>query len=436
MTLSCFPLLGLQACRGGSTDWNVVLISIDTLRADHLGCYGYERATSPHLDSLCRESVVFREAIAQAPSTLPSHASILTSLLPAHHGALFADKAPLAQEIITLAELLREEGYRAASFNGGGQIARVWGLDQGFEIYESKGGDHRFKDVIDAGEDWLRQIGRSTPEQPFFLFLHTYEVHHPYSPTAEDLERFAAGPPPERFGPTVELDELKRLNGGPRPIDQAAAEFIPAAYDAEIRSMDRGLGRLMEVLDDLGLDDETLIVFTSDHGEEFGEHGWYGWHSHTLYDELLHVPLILRFPEGKHAGKSVRRPVRSLDIAPTVLDVLGIPVPDQFSGISLLKVMSGPVDDPLLAISQRDVPSSGPPIASIRSHRWKYYNGYLYDLRNDPGEARDVSAENWGVVRSLKASLDQALEGRRAPASDPVDLDAQTQERLKALGYL
>lgn len=436
ITLSIFLLVGLQACGGDAPGWNVVLISIDTLRPDHLGCYGYERDTSPNLDALCRESVVFREPIAHAPSTLPSHASILTSLIPAHHGASFADKTPLPQEIVTLAEVLQEEGYRTASFNGGGQIDPVWGLDQGFEIYEAKKGDDFFMEIVGSGEGWLRKIRKQTPEAPFFLFLHTYEVHHPYSPSTEDLRRFADPPTSDRFGSAVDVQELKRLNHGPRPIEEGVAEFIRASYDAEIRSMDRGLGRLMEVLEQLGVDEKTLIVFTSDHGEEFGEHGWYGWHSHTLYDELLRVPLVIRFPEAQYAGKRVRRPVRSLDIGPTVLEVLGVPTPGQFSGVSLLEVMEGDVEDRQFAVSQRDVPSRGSPVASIRTHRWKYYNGFLYNLIEDPGETYDVSSNHWEVVRGLKARLEQALEGRKPPEADPVDLDQETRERLEALGYL
>jgi len=293
---------------------NVLLVSVDTLRPDHLGCYGYARDTSPNLDAFCRESVVFRQTIAQAPSTLPSHASILTSLLPAQHGALFADRS--------------------------------------------------------------------------------------------------------------------------RPLAPGMLEFIEGAYDAEIRSMDRALGKLLSLLEDLGLADSTLVVFTSDHGEEFGEHGWYGWHAHTLYDELLRVPLVVRFPDGLGAGHEISRQVRSLDIAPTVLEAVELAVPEQFGGIGLLGAIRGEPLERLFAISQKDIPTSREPVTSVRTERWKYYNGVLYDLKNDPEEQFDVSNSHWDLVKGFRTMLDETFEHAQSSTGDPVELDAETRRQLEALGYL
>jgi len=414
---------------------NVLLVSVDTLRPDHLGCYGYARDTSPNLDALCRESVVFRQTIAQAPSTLPSHASILTSLLPAQHGAFFADRHALDSSILTLTEVLQAKGYRTAAFTGGGQMEAVWGLNQGFETYESIKNDH-FEQIVDKARTWLGRIREESPSSPFFLFLHTYEVHHPYTPDEADLARFVDPKSGGWLGPSVEISELKQLNNRSRPLAPGMLEFIEGAYDAEIRSMDRALGKLLSVLEESGLADSTLVVFTSDHGEEFGEHGWYGWHAHTLYDELLRVPLVVRFPDGLGAGHEISRQVRSLDIAPTVLEAVELAVPEQFGGTGLLRAIRGEKLDRLFAISQQDLSRTQRPAASVRTERWKYYDGRLFDLKADPGEQVNVSNSHWDLIEGFRAVLDETLENARLSGGDPVELDSETRHQLKALGYL
>ena len=428
----CLALLG--SCRGQLPGWNVVLISIDTLRPDHLGCYGYERPTSPNLDALCEESVVFRQAISHAPSTLPSHASLFSSLVPQHHGASFENRRPLADEIVTLPEVLRGYGYRNVSFNGGGQIADGWGVDQGFDVYRSLD-EHSFGQVVDLGVDWLasEQAGRS----PFLLFLHSFEVHHPYTPSAEDLRHFAD---PEAldatwFGRSIEIEELRRINQGAVELSDEELELLVSAYDAEIRSMDRALGRLLGALREGDHFDRTMIVFTSDHGEEFGEHGQYGWHAHSLYEELLRVPLVIKLPESRFAGERVARQVRLIDVAPTVLDALEAPIPDEFSGVSLLEILRGVPVPPLLAVSMRDTPDQVPRQQSIRAGRWKLSNGFLRDLRRDPSETLHFGLNRPDLLRELQRVLDEVAEGPKHTAEE-LELDPETEERLEALGYL
>lgn len=413
---------------------NVVLISIDTLRADHLGCYGYGRATSPNLDALCREAAVFDQAISQAPSTLPSHASMFTSLLPGQHGASFARRLPLSDQVVTLTEVLKRHGYRTASFNDGGQIAFRWNLHQGFDVYEvNHTKSVTFERVVGEGLRWLDEAGGA--EAPFFLFLHTYEVHHPYTPSARDLERVGAAAYDGPLGGTVQIRELVRINRGSVEVDDQDRAFIEDAYDAEIRSMDRALGYLLDGLRERRLLDRTLLVFTSDHGEELGEHGQMGWHSNTLFDEVLRVPLVLRFPQERWAGESIRRQVRLIDLAPSVVEALALGPPESWQGVSLLPLLRGDAMKPLLAVSQIDQKGE-PAILSLRTGRWKLYGGKLYDLQADPAERLDASTGRFDLIEALNARLAQLNAGPGAPASAPIELSPETQERLEALGYL
>ncbi len=417
---------------------NVILISIDTLRADHLGCYGYGPPTSPNLDRWSREAVVFEHAFSQAPSTLPSHASIFTSMLPSHHGALYSVGRPLPDRATTTAEILQAQGYETAGFHGAGQVSGEFGLGQGFDQYVAVKG--RFRDVVEAAVNWLDRPRAG----PFFLFLHTYEVHHPYTPAPEYLELFDNGYVGE-LPDHITLAELRRINGDVAPqleIDEADLDHIVAAYDAGIRSMDDGFGQLVTALEERGLGENTLVIFTSDHGEEFDEHGRVGWHSHSLYDELLRVPLVIRLPGGAHAGQRVDGVVRLLDVAPTITDVLELPDAASFQGVSVRPLLNAN-PPPRMAISQKDT-KYDPPVSSLRTSDWKLYEDIvvrriyrdrLFDLRADPGEHHNVLASNLAVARDLAARL-RAIEAL-LPGLDggPVVLSPETIERLRLLGY-
>lgn len=409
---------------------NVILISIDTLRPDHLGCYGYERPTSPNLDALCRESVVFEQAISHAPSTLVSHASMLSSLLPHQHGASIGARRALPEDVTTLPEVLRERGYRTASFNAGAQMAARWGLAQGFDVYEAnRQGEDRFDPIVSQAMGWL---DGEEGAAPFFLLLHTYEVHHPYTPSQEDLAAIGASLYEGWLGTEVELEELRQINERARIPSSEDLDFIVAAYDAEIRSMDRALGRLVSELRARGLLQNTLLVFTSDHGEEFNEHGQMGWHSHSLYDELLKVPLVVRFPDQRWAGERVRRQVRLIDLAPTLLDALAARGPGSWRGVNLLRILRDEEVEPLVAVAKRDEGES----YALRTERWKYYDGRLFDLRSDPAELENLAPSAWDFVEDLKAELDRILQDGRPENTDPVELGPEARRRLEALGYL
>ena len=413
---------------------NVVLISIDTLRPDHLGCYGYEVPTSPHLDQFCEESVLFEQAIAQAPSTLHSHASIFSSLLPHHHGASWGAKTRLPDEAVTITEVLKAAGFATAGFAGGGQMDRVFGLDQGFDVYDQPGQEH-FLGTVRRGIEWLDE----TPNRPFFLFLHSYEVHHPYTPSAEHLAMVATdyeGSLPDE----ISIDFLREVNSKVTEIDSADLDHIISTYDAEIRSVDDGFSFLVAALEERGLYEDTLIVFTSDHGEEFGEHGVVGWHSHSLYDELLRVPLMIRFPGAAHAGVKVEEQVRSLDIAPTIAAILGLPIPDEFDGADLTSVVAAGETPELLAISRMDR-RRGNERSSIRTERFKMLTpGVLFDLTKDPSEQWDTPMfeppSQRETVKELERALEEALSSREPLEIEQVAPSEATLDELRALGYI
>lgn len=240
-------------------DWNVVLISIDTLRADHLGAYGYERNTSSHIDDLAAQGVLFMEHIAPASSTLPSHASMFTSLNPfAHKAELSNTNIPLDRKLTTLTEVLKNENFATVAFTGGSQLASEYGLGQGFDIYNDEGGG--IEKVLDKTLSWLRK----NKDQRFFLFFHTYETHHPYTPPEPYNSLFY----PEyngKLGKNISIETLFDINEGRLKIDKNDINHIISIYDGEIAYMDEKLNLLFNELKVLGLWDKTLIVFTSDH---------------------------------------------------------------------------------------------------------------------------------------------------------------------------
>jgi arylsulfatase A-like enzyme len=405
----------------------IILISLDTVRADHLGIYGYDLPTSPALDRFAASAVVFDDAVAQASATLASHASILTSRIPRHHGASFANRHGLGAGVPTLAGLLRDAGYRTAAFTGGGQLDRRFGLDRGFEEYRETRFNQNFHDTAGLGIEWLR----AHRGERVFLFLHTYEPHHPYVARGlRGLESDYDGPLP----PVISLELLKEIKSGSREIDERDLRHIVNAYDNDLRSTDDGFRRLHRFLRRQGLLEDALIVVTSDHGEEFGEHGSVGWHGHTLYEELLRVPLIVKLPGNAHAGTRVPSSVRGLDIAPTILELAGVPVPDGFQGVSLRPLMSPgslSVDRP--ALSELDaVPSS----VSYRRRPWKLDGARLFDLDADPLEARDLAPVEPERLESLNQSVREWLGILPPPAPERVELEDSTLEQLRALGYL
>ncbi len=328
------------ACSGDSAEpWRrtrgYLLISIDTLRADHLGAYGYDRNTSPFLDSLAERGLVFDNAIVQLPGTLPSHMSMLTGLYPAEHG-VYPPAAVLPEEIPTLAELFQRAGFRTGGFTEGGYVSGNFGFARGFEVFsdEADRGPTGVRQTFDRGIQFLDQLAK---KDRFFLFLHTYAVHDPYDPPEGYRSLFWSAAIPETFAPTG--PNLVAVNRGQSEVTEEAVRYYEALYDAGIRYLDDELQRLFNELGSMGLIDNMTVIITSDHGEEFMEHG--KMVHEQIYHELLHVPLLVLHP-GLEEGRRVESLVQSIDIAPSFVQLAGLEGATKMSGVSLMQKLDEP----------------------------------------------------------------------------------------------
>jgi arylsulfatase A-like enzyme len=413
-------------------DPNIVLISIDTLRRDHLSTYGYRKKTSPFLDTLAGESAVFNNAIAQAPYTVTSHITMMTSLWPSTHQILTHD-----YQDRLLPQVLKAWGYQTAGFTGGGQVSAVYGFDRGMDVYDFEGG--RSEVIFPKATEWIAK----TLGNPFFLFLHTYDVHMPYEP-----------PPPydSLFDPAYD-GVVGRWTEGCVVIDESALfNRILDLYDGEIRYVDAQIQRVVQFLREKGLYENTMLIITSDHGEEFMEHGTMACHAHTLYNELLLIPLIIKFPKGQWAGRTILDPVALNDLMPTVLGSIDIPVPSHSQGESLLDYLEGKVkrDRQRPIFSEQVVIRDDPRIeVSIQTLSEKYYQkldlpGEYYDLISDPAEKHSLAEIQKkrvsGLVKTIReyisANTKLAKLGSETQGGRSQEIDKRTVEKLKALGYI
>lgn len=474
------------ACKGGKPETplprRVILISVDTLRADRLNAYGYKaRRVSPAMDRLAQDGILFEDHVSAAPWTTPSHMSLFTGLSPTAHGITRSFKVML-QELLdaqgferlsderpTLAEGLSKAGLRTAAFTGGVTLDERMGFGRGFEKYHTFMGKLNERKVSRL----LRWIRRNR-DAPFFVFWHTFEVHAPYLhgdflgdvlPPAEarslqeGLDAVAA-----RRRDAIELRPAKDLLRERKAYTRGVTS---ALYDGGILSMDRWLTRLFDELKALRLYDETLIVLTSDHGEQLGENAgnggnrsrdgdFYGIHGNTLYDELLRVPLIIKLPGGQHAGRRVSSISRTIDIMPTVLDVLGLPTPPQLQGESLRPSWERPGGKTREAISESL--STRDEGKSVRDGPYKYIVSMttaqvdahgrstiparpslveLYDLATDPGEKTNlIKKPGMAQVATRLDALLRLRVAERVGRSSSVPMDPEALEKLRALGYV
>jgi arylsulfatase A-like enzyme/Tfp pilus assembly protein PilF len=390
---------------------NVILITLDTTRADRLGCYGYAGAVTPNLDALARKGVRFAKAYAQVPLTLPSHTSIMTGLNPYAHGVHNNGTYALPPGTPTLAQTLKAQGYRTAAFTASFSVDSRFGLDLGFDLYDddiqpgspfkSVNGERRAEQVLQVFEPWFEK--NAGGPDPFFAWIHFFDPHLPYNP--------------------------------PSPIRE---EFPGRPYDGEIAYMDAIVGQVMLRLKAKDLLAKTLVVVVGDHGESFGEKGEWG-HGVFLYEPAVHVPLLL-FAEGRlPAGKVVPARVRLIDILPTVLDLLEIPVPGKVQGESLLPYIQGRKTADLDTYLETFYPRENFGWAALTgfvSGPWKYIEAprrELYNLPQDPAEndnraAKDKTAD--GLKAKLRAALQEGAPSSRRTASE------SEMARLRSLGYV
>jgi arylsulfatase A-like enzyme len=345
--LSCgLVLAGGSGCaREGKPSGRFILVSLDTLRADHLGAYGYGRPTSPFLDSLARRGTLFENAVAQLPGTLPSHMSIFTGLYPPEHGVY--PEAALSPLIRTLPEVLRAEGFRTAGHSEGGYVAGRYGFARGFEewsdewpMFERAGELVKSREAVKRTfRLGLESLRRLRDRDAFLLFLHTYSIHDPYDPPEPYRSLYWPGPPPPGAFAAKGRD-LAAFNRGERALAPRAVEYYQALYDAQINYTDDVLREFFAGIAALGLADSVTVIVTSDHGEEFLEHGKLV--HEQLYPECLHVPLLV-LPPGQKAGRRIPALVQSIDLAPTVYELAGVPPSRRpsMSGRSLAPFLEG-----------------------------------------------------------------------------------------------
>jgi arylsulfatase A-like enzyme len=440
------------------TGQNVVLVSIDTLRADHLGCYGYERATSPHIDNLAAESVTFLNTYASSPWTLPSHVSLLTSLHGVHHQVYYDDDA-MDPDLFTLADACRQNHLYCAAFTGGGFVSSVYGFSKGFDSYSNDAGSVFRQDsaehLFNLVSSWLDQ----NKNKSFFIFLHTYQPHNPYACPYPYKTMFVREGAKWRH-----LDIMGYLGGAAgifRKLTNEERLNIIGLYDGEIRYTDEKLiGPLVEKLKNLGLFDQTMFIFTSDHGEEFYDHQGWG-HGHSLYDESLKVPLIIKFPDSRFAGRRIDTFVNLVDVVPTILDEFQIPFSDRkMDGRSLFPVIEGreKADRIFLAdIAGNVLNSHIPQKMAMNSRKIKLIlnKGYqredlgfflfpppelepveLYDLLNDPEEKQDAAEKRSRLANSLIQKINKIYKEAKKRDIRKLEIDEELKKQLKALGYI
>lgn len=400
-------LCALAGCGGDRTSFEeapIILISIDTLRSDHLPAYGYQGAETPAIDALRRDSILFERAYSHVPLTLPSHASILSGVLPTEHGV--RDNAGYVFEAAKhpyLPRLLKEAGYETAAFVSSFVLHRETGLATGFDVYDEAPDTNRASDaaVERSGMETMRAVsgwlsGRG--ERPFFLFVHLYDPHAPYQ--------------------------------APEPF---ASRRRDSPYDGEIEASDAAVGALIEELKRKGIYDRATIVLLSDHGEGLGEHGE-AQHGIYLYRESLQVPLLVKLPDGRRAGESVAAPAQLADVAPTLLRLVGRPVPAEIDGRDLLASAAPPARQIYAETFYPRLHFGWSELASLIDDRFHYIHGpapELFDLAADPAETRNVLERE----RRAYSTLRQALDAYPRELAEPGHVDAETAGRLAALGY-
>ncbi len=388
---------------------HVVLISLDTCRADHLSCYGHARATTPHIDALAEQGTLFRHALTPIPLTLPAHASMLTGMIPPYHGKRENKDVYFDPTHVTLAALLKAKGYRTGAFVGAQVLNARLGLSRGFDIYHDQfanrgKSERRAEEVNRAAFAWLEQ----QKDSPVFLFLHYYDPHDTYDP-------------PEPF----------------------ATSFKEDPYAGEIAYTDHCIGQVVARLKRLGMYDSSLIIVTGDHGEMLGEHGE-TTHMFFIYQSAMKVPLVCKLP-GSHAARTVDDLASIIDIVPTVCDLLDITPPAGIQGKTLAPYFSSkppqPEDRYLYCESLYPTKYEANSLLGVIGRQWKYIQTTrpeLYDLQQDPGEDTNLIESRPDQARAIKEYLAQILAQSVRVAKPPEDtpLDAESLRHLQSLGYV
>jgi len=449
-------LIGIVAFGLGGVLWldlgrgpapNLLLITVDTLRADHLGAYGYRRATSPNVDALAKESLLFRRAFSQAPETNPSLSSLMTSHYP-HETKVFRNFHQLQPGTVTLAELLKSHGWHTGAVISNYSLRRGSGFEQGFEDYDDRmedlatptweGIERVASKTTAAALDWLRRHR----EDQFFLWVHYMDPHAPYTPPSPFNKLFTNEQPDQVKHLPILSGFVGGVGTGGIPFyaqlgTRTEAQYYVSQYDGEIALFDHGLGELIREVRTLGLLERTMVILTSDHGEGMGEHDYYFNHPEFVYSGLIHVPLLIRLPGRSPESREFSEPVALVDVLPTILNVLSLEVPKAIKGQNLLNPRPRPIwTETYFATTKAALISNGLKLiltGDILS---------LYNLDQDFYETRDLLAD--GSLTDLEAAkrMREELEaiGQRDELSlGPAlkwDVLPESLKKLKALGYV
>jgi arylsulfatase A-like enzyme len=392
---------------------NVLIIGVDTLRPDHLGCYGYGRDTSPAIDRLAAEGVLFENAISQSPWTLPSFSTVFTSLYPSQHGAMSA-VSRMRESLPTLAAILAEHGYATGAVVNATVLRPEYGLNRGFDYYDPTPPRGRRADGATAAVlEWTEKH----KDRPFMMFAHYFDPHEPYAPLPPYDTLFDTGYDGRIGNAFVLHDYFPNVVGmnfdDLRSLEEKDWDHIRALYDGEIAFTDKAIDQLLDGLSDLGILDNTLVVFLSDHGEEFFEHEGFG-HGHTLFGEVIRVPLIFSLPGRLPRSVKVSRQVRLVDVMPTVLDILDIEFDARLEGVSLVPVLTG---------SGNALPSPG----ALFPANLAYSEGLLQGP-----ERKGITAQPWKLIYDLHTKGEMFFNLEQDPAEQD-NLIAQKPDALVLL---
>jgi len=427
---------------------NLLLITIDTLRADRLGCYGGNEALTPSIDRLAREGTQFTSAFSAIPITLPSHATILTGLYPRAHKVL-SHGYTLAGEFTTLAEALKATGYHTGAFVSSHVLDHEYGLAQGFDIYWERYnyGRQRAEEAEEEGEDLLTRAAidwiRLELDEPFFLWLHWFHPHKPYDPPGAMRGLYDPDP-----GSPLRADvrTIQEIWEGKIRLSENDVERFRSLYAGEVAFTDRQVGAVLAKLEELGILDNTIVVFTADHGEVLYEQDRYFGHDIMLYDPSVRVPLVVSGPGAGEAGRIVEETVRTVDLFPTLVELLSAPAGGSaLDGSSFAPLLRGGAAEELPVFAEVFPPKEvwkTEPRHAVRLGDWKLIamdggdSLELYDLGADPGETRNLAREE----ASKRAELDSLLRGWMRRAGDVggaiPELSAEEEKNLRSLGYI
>ncbi len=456
-------LLAVAGCapQPRSSEPNVVLVVMDTVRVDHLGAYGYERDTTPFLDELVTAGTRFDRAWSTSSWTLPAHASMFTGLLPRDHGAT-QQHLKLRGKPALLAEQLRGAGYQCAGFTNNPWVSSRTGLEAGFEHFEElwRASERPFSPLGDPSSTAVRRWleGERDPERPFFLFVNLMEAHGPYEPGWRSALELSGGlldtlTTHHRYRSVGELGLVRSWYLGDAPLDPRVLEAARELYDAELRDVDAAVARIVRAVDEVSDPATTTVVVVTDHGESFGEHGHVG-HAFNVYEPLLRVAAVARGP-GFEAGAVESRPVQLTDVYSTLLGVAGVELGPGGEGRDWRALSDEPRTLTASYAFPEQVLDTFPPVERdserLDPHRRSFgvaldgrfklirdSNGReeLYDLLNDPAELEPIEGSAEGRAEPLRRAIGRVNRGKRAPEARLEGLDGETEAALRELGYL